>query len=553
VSRAQSAPRGQGMRPSEESVDVFSELWPPLTREDAVDEAIRCLDCGTAEEPAPCEAACPAAIDVPGFIRAVAAGNPHRAAALIFDANPLGGSCARVCPTEELCEGACVLAREGRRPIAIGRLQRYATDVALSEPPEPSGSVPAGPPVVVVGAGPAGLACAATLADAGYRVTVYDERPEPGGLARYAVAPYRLNREPLPAEVARIAAKGVVFHFNTPIRDTDAWAAATTGAAAVFLGVGLGPDVTGDYPGADLPGVWRSLPFIEALKVGPRPRVGRRVAVIGGGNTAIDVAREAVRLGAEEVTILYRRTEAEMPAYRAEVQAARREGVRFQWLTVPVRFVGRGRLEAVQCRYVRLGEPDASGRRHPEPVPGTEFDIAVDTAVLAIGQEPRHDWADRLAGLRFDGGRIWVDPKTGETSVPGIFAGGDAVNGGATVVQAVAEGKRAAQGIRRRLEGMLGAPEPDRTASRAGGAPEVDGPLVAYRQGDALTLTVRRAWCKGCNICVEHCPASILALDDEELVYVTDIDRCVACGVCAERCPDFVFTLSVPTPVAVNG
>jgi glutamate synthase (NADPH/NADH) small chain len=209
----------------------------------------------------------------------------------------------------------------------------------------------------------------------------------------------------------------------------------------------MGADADVGYPGDGLPGVWNSLPFIEAIKTGSPPAVGASVAVIGGGNTAIDVAREAVRLGASDVTVLYRRTRAEMPAYPHEVEEALEEGVRFEWLSVPLIFLGSDRLEGVECRYARLGEPDASGRRRPEPMPGTEFVLPVETAVKAMGQEPRADFLGWIEGLELDHGRIRIDQRTGRTTNPKFFAAGDATNGGATVVEAVRQAKIAARGV----------------------------------------------------------------------------------------------------------
>jgi glutamate synthase (NADPH/NADH) small chain len=426
----------------------FAELNPPFDDEIAVVEADRCLECGGPYAPAPCVVACPADIDVPSFIAAIARGDPVEAGAIIFAENLLGGTCARVCPVEELCEGACVLQKEGRRPVEIGRLQRYATDISLARGLRyRTAGARNGRRVAVIGAGPAGLVCAGELAALGYEVTVYDAREEIGGLVRYAIAPYRQNREPLPAEARRIAELGVEFRLGEPVDGPEKLRAIEATADAVFLAVGMGEDADVSYPGDDLPGVWLSLPFIEAIKVGRPPRVGRRVAVIGGGNTAIDVAREALRLGAEEVTLVYRRTEAEMPAYRHEVEEARQEGVRFQWLTEPVRFLGEHRLEAMECRYMRLGEADRSGRPRPEPVPGTEFVVPVDTAVKAIGQRTRTDFLRWIEGLELDGGRILVDPETGQSTHPKYFAAGDAVTGGATVVEAVRGAKIAARGI----------------------------------------------------------------------------------------------------------
>jgi dihydropyrimidine dehydrogenase (NAD+) subunit PreT len=423
---------------------VFSELRQPLDEGDALVEADRCLECGGPYAPAPCLVACPAGVDVPHFIAQLAAGDADGAAQTIFAENLLGATCARVCPVEVLCQGACVLPR----PIAIGALQRYATDRALESDTELRRPAPPnGRRVAVVGAGPAGLTCAGELASLGYSVTVYDEREDTGGLVRYAIAPYRQQREPLPEEARALSRLGVTIALGTPVRSREALAAVAAHADAVFLGVGMGADTEVDLPGDGLPGVWESLPFIAAIKTGPPPDVGRSVVVIGGGNTAIDAARLAVRLGAHDVTLAYRRTEAEMPAYAHEVEEARAEGVRFQWLTAPVRFIGDGWLDAVECRLMELGEPDASGRRRPEPVPGSEFRIPADTAVVAIGQRPRAELLDWIDGLELERGRLKVDSGTGRTGNPKFFAGGDAVNGGASVVEAVAGAKRAARAI----------------------------------------------------------------------------------------------------------
>jgi dihydropyrimidine dehydrogenase (NAD+) subunit PreT len=433
---------------------VYDELDPPLGDAEAVLEADRCLECGGYAS-APCVIACPARVDVPGFVRAIASGDPEDAAETIFAENLLGGSCARVCPVEELCEGACVLVHEGRRPVEIARLQRYATDWALTAgvPLRRSRAPHAGARVAVLGAGPAGLTCAGELAVRGYQVTVYDEREEPGGLVRYAIAPYRIVRDPLPEEALALAELGVRFAFGIQIDSPDVLRAIEADADAVFLGIGMGADADVSYPGDDLPGVWESLPFIEAIKEGEPPSVGRRVAVIGGGNTAIDVACESRRLGAAEVTMVYRRTEAEMPAYAHEVEFARDEGVRFQWLTAPVRFLGTDRLEGVECISMRLGEPDASGRRRPEEVSGTEFVLPTETVVKAIGQQPRRELLSWIDGLELDGSLIRVDAGTGRTTNPKYFAAGDAVNGGATVVEAVRGAKLAARAI----DAVLGA------------------------------------------------------------------------------------------------
>ena len=429
------------------SISFPSELRPPLTDEEAVLEAERCLVCSGPYAVAPCTLACPAGVDVPGFIDALAREDDLAAAQTIFAENILGGTCARVCPVEILCQGACVLAHEGQEPIRIAALQRHATDWALvHELPLRQVAAPTGRSVAVVGAGPAGLACAGELAARGHAVTVFEQRDEIGGLVRFAIAPYRIERAPLPAEQRALEALGVRFRLGTAVSCVDALAAYD----AVFLGVGLGDDVPLELPGDDLAGVWESLPFIEALKDNELRDIGDRVVVIGGGNTAIDVARESRRLGARHVTVVYRRTRAAMPAYAFEVEEAEHEGVTFAWRTLPVRFLGEQHVEAVECVSVRLAPADASGRRRPVPVAGTEFNLRADTVVKAVGQRPRAELSGRFGGLEVAGGKIVVDDE-GRTTNRRVFAGGDAVNGGASVVEAVRQGKRAALAIDRSL------------------------------------------------------------------------------------------------------
>ena len=429
------------------SMSLPGELRPPLAAEDVVLEAERCLVCRGPYAVAPCTLACPAGVDVPRFVDALAQEDVLAAAQTIFAENILGGTCARVCPVEVLCEGACVLAHEGQEPIRIAALQRYATDWALvHELPVRPAAEPTGRSVAVVGAGPAGLVCAGELAARGHAVTVFEGRDEIGGLVRSAIAPYRIERDPLPAEQRAFEALGVRFRLGTVVSCVDALAAYD----AVFLGVGLGDDVPLELPGDHLAGIWESLPFIEALKDGELRDIGDRVVVIGGGNTAIDVARESRRLGARHVTLVYRRTRAAMPAYAFEVEEAEREGVTFAWRTLPVRFLGEHRVRAVECVSARLAPADAGGRRRPLPVAGTEFDLRADTVVKAVGQQPRPELSGRFGGLQLEGGKIVVDDE-GRTTNRRVFAGGDAVNGGASVVEAVRQGKRAALAIDRSL------------------------------------------------------------------------------------------------------
>jgi dihydropyrimidine dehydrogenase (NAD+) subunit PreT len=427
---------------------VFEELTPLLERAEAIVEADRCLECGGPHAEAPCVTSCPAGIDVPAFVAAIARDEPDEAARIIFAENLLGGTCARVCPVELLCQGACVLHHEGRKPIEVGRLQRFASDHALAGGTRLRTRAPHNwLRVAVIGAGPAGLVCAGELASLGYAVTVYDERLEPGGLARYAIAPYRLLADPLSSEARVLAELGVSFELGMAIDSREALEYVAEDADVVVLAVGMGPDADVHYPGDDLPGVWESLPFIEAIKTGHVPDVGEHVVVVGGGNTAVDAAREARRLGAGDVTLLYRRTRAEMPAYPHEVTEASEEGVHLEWLTVPLRFIGSERLEAVECRRAKLGAPDASGRRRPEEIPGSEFELRADTVVKAIGQRPRAEFLAWIDGLEVEHGAIVTDGATGATTAPKYFAAGDACNGGATVVEAVREAKLAARGV----------------------------------------------------------------------------------------------------------
>jgi glutamate synthase (NADPH/NADH) small chain len=427
---------------------VYEELLPPLSEQEAVAEADRCLECGGPYAEAPCVVGCPAGVDVPAFVGAIARGDHDEAARTIFAENILGGTCARVCPVEELCASACVLEHEGRAPIQIGRLQRFAAERALDA--DLTMRTRTAPynwfRVAVIGAGPAGLAVAGELATRGYSVSIFDDRPEPGGLVRFGIAPYRQQCEPLPKEARLLAELGVSFELGISVDSPEALAFVEEEADAVVLAIGAGPDIDVSYPGDELPGVWSSLPFIEEIKTGRLPDVGLRVAVIGGGNTAIDVARESLLLGADAI-LLYRRTEGEMPAYALEVEEAKAEGVQFSWLTVPVRFVGRDRLEGVECRRAELGEPDASGRRRPVEIAGSEFIVPADTAVKAIGQQPRAELLSWVEGLKLDHGAIGVDPATGQTANPKYFAAGDAINGGATVVEAVRGAKVAAAGV----------------------------------------------------------------------------------------------------------
>ncbi len=536
--------------------NVFTEIHPPLTELQALFESTRCLECGGPYAPAPCTVACPTHIDVPKFIREIREGRPLDSARTILEANILGGSCARVCPVEVLCEGACVLHREGRRPVSIGRLQRYATDWALknsqnsfSVARKARNRIPSRQPprasVGVIGAGPAGLACAAELAKLGYRITVYERKELPGGLITQAIAPYKQLLDPLPQEFELIRGLGVEFRFNVTVGRDLSSKDLEKRHSVIFLGVGLSKDVQAHLPGERLEGVWDSLEFIERLKRGRlnELQVGERVVVIGGGNTAIDCAREAVRLGAKDVVVLYRRTEKEMPAYAHEVRAAKKEGVRFLWLTAPIRFLGNERVEGVECIAMRLGAADVSGRPTPEPVPGSEFILEADAVIKAIGQQPHRELLEQL-GLEHKAGLVQINEQY-QTSKPYIFAGGDCVSGGGTVVEAVRDGRVAAWAIHRYLSAQA---EKEAEPPRLEISVQEEGGIRQHFQGENY-IAVNRALCKGCALCVNSCPTGILYLDGKSKIALRDIGKCIFCGLCEARCPDFAIWMVKSRPV----
>ena len=427
----------------------FAEIHPPLGARAALAEANRCLFCFDA----PCTNACPTHIDVPGFIKKIASGNTAGSAMTIISANVLGLSCARVCPVDVLCEGACVMHRYNQRPIEIGRLQRHAMDYFYASGRRLSAApaTKAGR-VACIGAGPASLACAASLRQQGYPVTVFDSRPLAGGLNTYGVAEYKFTAADSQKEVELLRALGVEFRLGVEIGGGLRIRELEERFDIIFLGVGLGPTPALQIPGEDLPGVVDALRFIAEYKMQRATRVGRRVVVVGAGNTAIDAATAALRLGAEQAHVLYRRSEVEMPAFQFEYDLARHEGVRFQWLTQPVAIHGKNAVESLECVRMELGPPDRRGRRQPQPVPGSNFFVQCDMVIPSIGQSRLLEFLTEFRGVQLEGGCVAVDPSTGQTSNPRYFAGGDCVNGGREVVDAVADGKKTALAIARRLE-----------------------------------------------------------------------------------------------------
>jgi dihydropyrimidine dehydrogenase (NAD+) subunit PreT len=445
----------------------LADIKPPLSPQEARIEAGRCLFCYDA----PCIMACPTGIDIPTFIRKILTDNVTGAARTILEANILGASCARVCPTQMLCEGACVMLDLEKDPIQIGRLQRHATDHVtahgidvLHAPRERNGKR-----VAVLGAGPAGLGCAAELARLGYSVTVYDKKPAGGGLNTYGIAYYKMPPEVSLDEVRMIEKLGVTFRYGVEIGSDVQAADLLRDDDAVFIGIGLGGANRLGIPGEDLPEVVDALEFIEWIRTKPLGNVpvGRRVAVLGCGNTAIDAVTQAKRLGAEVATIIYRRGPDDMSAYPFEYELAKTDGATFLFDTTPVEVVAKeGHVAGLTLAKTAVRDGRVA------VVPGSEWTEPFDLVLKAVGQEKQVGLLGRLfPGLKLDArGRVEHDPATMRTSLPKVFVGGDAASGGREVVNAVAEGKKAARGIHALLGGAAatGPVQPSRLGAADG-------------------------------------------------------------------------------------
>ena len=433
----------------------FLEMTSKMTKNEAMEEANRCLYCYDA----PCITACPTSIQVPNFIKKIATNNLKGSAKTIMEANPIGASCARVCPTEILCEGACVL-NASTKPIKIGQLQRYATDWAMESGVELFTKGEAnGKRIAIVGSGPAGLSAARELSRLGYSVTIFEAEAKAGGLGAYGIVSFRLPNDVVDWEVEQIVKLGVDIKTNTRVGVDISADEILAQYDSVILAVGMGSVPNLGIEGEKLEGVHDAIEFVKRTKIGvlTEDLIGKRVAVIGAGNTAIDGATCAVRLGADQVDILYRRTEKEMTAYQYEYEFAKQDGVGFKWLTAPKRIIGdeSGKVVGLECVKMKLGEAGADGRQRPEVIDGSEFVLEVEAVIKAIGQT-RFVPLIEAFGLQHTNGVVDIDETTMQTSKNKVFACGDVVfgngQGEAMVVTAAQQGKDAAYIIHERLQ-----------------------------------------------------------------------------------------------------
>lgn len=444
-------------QPPQERVKNFQEVALGYDDNTAVQEARRCLQC---KKPS-CRQGCPVNVDIPAFIHCLQEERFADAVRELKTWNSLPAVCGRVCPQEDQCEKNCVLGKKGQ-PVAIGRLERFAADFGLQTGVEDISPVLAASKgkVAIVGAGPAGLTAAGDLAKLGYKVTIFEALHAPGGVLMYGIPEFRLPKKIVQHEIDTLRRLGVEIAVNTVIGKTFSIDELLNdeGYDAVFIGTGAGLPHFMHIPGENLNGVYSANEFltrVNLMKAYLNPQYatpihrGQHVAVVGGGNVAMDAARTALRLGAAKSYIVYRRSDEEMPARAEEVEHARQEGVEFMLLTAPVRIIGNDHnwVENLECIRMRLGEPDASGRRSPEPITGSNFIIPVDTVVIAIGQGPNPLVQQTTPGLAVNKRGNIVADEMGRTSRPGVFAGGDIVTGAATVIKAMGAGKTAAKAI----------------------------------------------------------------------------------------------------------
>lgn len=455
---ARPSPKRVPMReqPPEERIKNFNEVPLGYTPEEAIQEAKRCLQC----KDAPCVKGCPVEIDIPGFIKAIAEGDFKRAIHILKEKNSLPAICGRVCPQEDQCEKLCTLGKIGE-PVAIGRLERFAADweaeqgdIEIPEIPPPTGKR-----VAVVGSGPAGLTVASDLAKMGHEVVIFEALHKPGGVLMYGIPEFRLPKRIVEREVEYVKKLGVKIITSFVVGKTKTVDELLQEYDAVFIGTGAGLPWFMGIPGENYNGIYSAneyLTRVNLMKAYLFPEYdtpvirGDRVAVIGGGNVAMDAARTALRLGAKKSMIIYRRSRKEMPARIEEIKRAEEEGVEFHFLTLPVRYHAdeNGWVKEMECIRMRLGEPDSSGRRRPIPIEGSNFRIPVDVVVVAIGQSPNPLIPNTTPGLKVGKhGNVITDPLTGKTSRKGVFAGGDIATGAATVILAMGAARVAARAI----------------------------------------------------------------------------------------------------------
>ncbi|MEN6392340.1 MAG: NAD(P)-dependent oxidoreductase [Anaerolineaceae bacterium] len=451
-------------RDPNERVCDFDDVMIPLNAERAMLEASRCVHC---PDPAACVVACPVHNDIPSAMWLIENGEFLEAAKLYRETSSMPEICSRVCPHEQLCQGSCV-HNKMHEPVLTGPLEAFVT---CYERQAVGVEIPVGEPtgkkVAIVGAGPAGLSCAEQLVQKGHEVTIFDSKPSPGGLLLYGIPNFKLCKEIVFARMGDLERAGVKFVTNTYIgKDKTIDQLFEEGYEAVFVGVGTEVDAPMGVPGEDLPGVYKATEFLmranvdlDSLPPGmdTRPEIGKKVAVIGGGDTASDCLRTAIRMKAEEVFCLYRRTEKEMPGGLKDRKLAREEGAKYQFLTQPVRFIPNeaGHLAQIECIRMELGEPDEKGRRKPVPIEGSNFIVEADTAILALGYWPDPIIGETTPGLETKNyGLIVVDKETGATTRPGVYAGGDDVTGPDLVVTAVAAGRKAAAAMHKYLQSL---------------------------------------------------------------------------------------------------
>ena len=444
-----------------ERIRNFREVAQGYTPEQAMQEAKRCLQC----RHKPCMLGCPVNVDIPGFIALVAAGEFAAAYDLITATNSLPAICGRVCPQESQCEQLCVRGKKGE-PVAIGRLERFVADWAMARGlAVPEQSEPKNRKVAVVGSGPAGLACAGDLARRGYTVTIFEAFHVPGGVLMYGIPEFRLPKALVQAEIDHLRQQGVEILTNQVIGKLYTLdELGQQGYEAVFVGTGAGLPSFMNLPGENLNGVYSANEFLTRINLMKAYRfpdcdtpvkVGRRVAVIGGGNVAMDAARSAKRLGAETVSIVYRRSEEEMPARIEEIKHAKEEGIEFYTLHNPLRYEGdeRGRVQRMELQRMELGAPDQSGRRRPVPVEGETVWLEVDEVIVSVGVSPNPLIPQSFSGLEVTGwGTIVVNKETMQSADETIYAGGDIVRGGATVILAMGDGRKAAKAMHAHLQ-----------------------------------------------------------------------------------------------------